>query len=407
MDVGTSTLTTSADSGDVLSVRLLQGTRGLEAIRPAWEDLARNAEPAGFYHQYEWYASYLKHLDCDPQSMLFLWASRGSKTVGILPLKYRKAKWGGGVRVLQLPSHDHLCVADALVRNGEDHAEVMNCMIRHLRRMEMPRWDELLFPEVPAGSAVERALGERGGVLLVRETARASDSIPNAGGYEETVHRLSGSFKRDLRRKFKHARNSGTLTYRSVESPDELEDAFSTFLELEGSGWKGPGGTRSAINCNPELEDFYRSLMNTRNRDLHCVINLLHLDDTCIAAEFCLYCNGVLSLLKIGYLEKHGRISPGSLLFDCVLRDWCERPGVRAISLVGDAAWQKSWHPEEKPVFRYRVYNRTLRALPARLWRAVRPSLAFLRNRVVLLLQQKQASGSRQRGSSRNSVART
>jgi len=131
------------------------------------------------------------------------------------------------------------------------------------------------------------------------------------------------------------------LNYHSIESADELEEAFTDFLNVEGSGWKGPDGTRTAINCNPELEAFYRGLMQSHTPHSHCVINLLYLDDMCIAAEFCLYCNGVLSLLKIGYLEAHARASPGSLLFDRVLRDWCERPGVRALSLVGDAGWQK------------------------------------------------------------------
>lgn len=373
-------LATMVQSHDRLSARLLQGARGLEAIRPAWEELAPRAQPAAFHHQYAWYASYVKHLDADPQSMLFLWVSRGSTTVAILPLKYRKARRIGELRVLQLPSHDHLCVGDALVKRGEDHAAIMNCMIRSLRSREAPKWDELLFPEVPAGSAVDIGLRPLSLRFMVRELARESDSIPNAGGYEATVRRLSGSFRRDLRRKLKHAESCGSLSYRSIESPDQLEKAFRDFLEVEGSGWKGKDGTRTAIICNPELEKFYRGLMQLRTPDSHCVINLLYLDDTCIAAEFCLYSNGVLNLLKIGYLQAHARVSPGSLLLDRVLRDWCERPGIRAVSLLGDAGWQKTWHPEEEPVFRYRVYNRTLRGLLAWLWRLIRPYLRLARD---------------------------
>lgn len=365
---------TMAHDRETLSVRLLQGRRGLEAARSAWEELADHLDSAAFYHQYAWYENYADHLELEPQCLFFALVSRGSEVVAILPLRYLKNARVGGLRVLQLPSHDHLCVADALVRSGEDHAGVMNCVIRQLRRSGLG-WDMLLFPDVPAESSVDQGLRGKSGMSVVRESARDSDYIPNTGGYEATTQRLSGSFKRDLRRKRKHAEDSGTLTYRSVESAGELDDAFKTFLEIEGSGWKGRDGVRTAINCNPEVEDFYRGLMHVRTASTHCVINLLYLNETCIAAEFCLSCNGVLSLLKIGYRESHARVSPGSLLFDCVLRDWCERRGLCEISLVGDASWQKTWHPDAKPVYRYRVYNRTLRALPARLWRAVRPLL--------------------------------
>lgn len=369
-----------SQSRERLTVQWLQGKRGLEAIRPAWHELVEQVKDLAFYHQYAWYENYVYHLERDPERMLFALVSRDAKIVAILPLVYRNPTWPGGLRLLQVPSHAYLCVADGLIRHGEDHGRIMNRLIRQLYRSGAPGWDELLFPESPAGSCVDSGLCNRSRVLMVRETAHGSDYIPNAGGYEATMQRLSGSFRRDLRRKRKHAEKGGTLTYRCVESPEKLDRAFREFLEVESSGWKGQDGTRTAINCDPEIENFYWGLMHARTPSSYCVINLLYLNDTCIAAEFCLYCNGVLSILKIGYREDHARVSPGSLLFDCVLNDWCERPGFRAVNLVGNAAWQKTWHPEVRPVYRYRVYNRTWRAFFARFWRAFRPSLVYLRD---------------------------
>lgn len=359
-----------------LSVRLLRGRRGLEALRPAWEELVQHVSSAAFFHQYAWYENYVFHLEPDPQCLFFAVVNRGTEVLAIVPLRYRKPARVGGLRVFQLPSHDHVCAADAVVREGEDYGVIMNLVIRQLRRSAVPAWDMLLFPEVLAGSCADLGLRRLSRMFVVSESARDSDYIPNGMGYEATVQRLSGGFKRDLRRKLKHAQNCGTVTYRSVESPEQLDEAFAEFMEIEGSGWKGPNGIGTAINCKPELEAFYRGLLHARTASSHCVINLLYLNDACIAAEFCLYCDGVLSLLKIGYQESHARVSPGSLLFDFVLRDWCERPGLREISFVGDASWQKIWRPDQKPVYRYRVYNRTARALPARAWRAVRPLLA-------------------------------
>lgn len=365
---------------DRFCVRFLHGAGGFEAIRPAWEKLTQKAEAMRFHHQYAWYMNNLWYLEPDPGAVLCAWVSCEGETVAIVPLVYRRATGIGRLAILQLPSHAHFCIADAVVRRGEDPAAIMDAVIRGLRSSDLPAWDLLLFPEVAADSGIHRGLRSRSRLFMVRELVRYSDSIPNVGGYEATAQRLSGSFRRDLRRKLKHAERSGALSYRSVESLDELEDAFQTFMDVEGSGWKGPQGAGTAIKCDPGLEDFYRGLTRARSGASHCVINLLYLDDTCIAAEFCLYCNGILNLLKIGYRESHARISPGSLLFDYVLRDWCERPGVREISFVGDAPWQKTWHPVEQPVYRYRVYNYRFRAMPSRLWRALRPLLVVARN---------------------------
>ncbi len=382
-------------SRDKLSVRLLKGQSGLEEIRPVWEELAAHVDSMSFHHQYAWYQNYFLHLDRESRGMQFVVVSRGEESVAILPLSYRKPRRFGGPRVIQLPSHDHFCAADMLVRRGENHAEIMSHVIRQLRRKGTPGWDVLLFPQVCEGSCVDRGLRGASGLLVVREMARGSDYIPNAGGYEKTMQRLSGSFKRDLRRKRKHAESQGALIYRSVESPAQLREAFEAFLKVEGSGWKGRHGAGTAIECNPEAERFYRGLLSARSPVSRCVINLLDLNGTCIAAEFCLYCNGVLSLLKIGYLESHARISPGSLLLDCVLRDWCERPGVGKVSLVGDAAWQRTWHPEERPVFRYRVYNTGVRALPDRLWRSVKPLLVRIRDGLRFISSMRHRSTSR------------
>ena len=360
-----------SDSG--IDVCVSSGLEGLRGLRAAWEAIASNIDSQAFYHQYEWYETYLKYLVPEPRNTWFISLFRGAEPVAIIPLTYKPSSRRGELNRFELPCHDHLPMADALVRRGEDRGALLKCVLAKLRQPPCPKWDILLASAVADDSGFGHAFATVAGEWVVREYAHGSDSIPNAGGYAPTSNRLSGSFRRDLRRKQKLAATEGRLDYRSVESPDSIEEAFSEFLRVEASGWKGVNGTRTAVACNPHLENFYRGLVRVNSRFMHCVVNLLYLDNICIAAEFCLFCNGALNLLKIGYLESYPRISPGDLLFDHVLRDWCERPGTRAISLVGDAAWQHKWHPDSVPLYRYRLYNRTVRAFPAWLWRTMRP----------------------------------
>lgn len=382
-----------------LAARVYMGLEGLGAIRGTWEALAGEIESGAFYHQYEWYENYVQHLEPEPGDLRFVLVSRGSRTVAILPLKYRPSPRIGHLDSFMVPFHDHLPMVDALMARDEDPRLILECILQQLRIPGSPRWDVLLVPGVSDQSCLGHALGRMSGGWLVKEYAHHSDTIPNEGGHEASAARLSGNFRRNLRKKQKHAEDLGELVYRSVESPDELEAAFSEFLSLEDSGWKGSCGTRTAIACNPRLEAFYRGLLHVRTPAMHCVINLMYLSGVCIAAEFCLFCNATLNLLKIGYLEAYPRISPGNLLLDHVLRDWCERPGLRAVSLVGDAPWQQSWHPESTPLFRYRLYNYTVRGLLVWLWRRLRPALLWLGHKVVAFL-------SDLRGRVSNAVAR-
>lgn len=366
-----------------LGVRFATGIAGMQDLRGVWEALAPDVGEPGFQHQYAWYESFLNNVAQEPDTALFAVVSRGALPVAIVPFVTGRASVFPSARVLQLPDHPHLCLADAILRQGEDPAELIRRVVWALRRSMARGWDVLLFPEVSASSAVNRALTGPWAGFSVREFARESHSLPNAGGYDATAARFPGPFRRDLRRKARRLAETGAVEYCSVEEPEALEKAFRDFLAVEASGWKGENGTRTAIQCNPELVGFYGDLIRCRSVTLRCVINLLYLDGVCIAGEFCLYSHGVLTLLKIGYDESRGNLSPGNVLLDAVLRDWCERPGVRAISLLGDAVWQRSWHPYVEPVYRYWLFNRSLRGLIAwvvrHIWVAARRALMVVK----------------------------
>jgi hypothetical protein len=133
--------------------------------------------------------------------------------------------------------------------------------------------------------------------------------------------------------------------------PDGLTAAFDDFLAIEASGWKGQTGAGSAIGLRPHLVAFYRALMATMTApDDHCVINALHLDGRCIAAQFCVRAGAEYTILKIAYDEEFARLGPGQLLFQKTLERCCADPDIAYIDLINDAPWMRDWHTELMPM---------------------------------------------------------
>jgi CelD/BcsL family acetyltransferase involved in cellulose biosynthesis len=124
-----------------------------------------------------------------------------------------------------------------------------------------------------------------------------------------------------------------------------MERCFGEFLTVENSGWKGRAGEATAIALHPQLECYYRRLLQAFGDRGDCELNLLRLNGQCIAAQFCVTMGGVWYLLKIGYDEQYAKHSPGSLLLEDVLVRLCANPEVKLANLASDASWHLNWNP--------------------------------------------------------------
>jgi hypothetical protein len=109
------------------------------------------------------------------------------------------------------------------------------------------------------------------------------------------------------------------------------------------------------------------------------VINLLWLNGSCIAGQFCLLVDRVLYLIKIGYHEKHAHLAPGNLLMERVLADGSRDATMRAISFVTDPPWSHLWRPESRLVSNYYIFNRTLPGLASYLARRMGSLISGIR----------------------------
>lgn len=355
-----------------INIKRFDNAAGLNALRSDWDRLAHRLSPRRFFHHFGWYKSYFDALVRDPDCIHFFAVYRGESLVGIVPLKPSVRRMRGmRLRLLELPHHPHLSLRDGLLASAADNVAIVDALVSHLHEQTELTWDALLLSCVPEDSTTGSAFRAASPPRLVSTLQGYSNYVEFSGSLDEIGKRISGSFRRNLRRLERRALERGALRYRSYRTAQELLQAFPSFLEVEVSGWKGAGEEGTAIACHPELRAFYGHLIENFSRDESCVINLLWLNDVCIAGQFGLLVDRVLYILKIGYHEAYSDLAPGNLLMASVLGDFSRSGTVRAVSFVTGPPWSHLWRPEASAVWEHYVFNTTWRGLIAYLGKRV------------------------------------
>ncbi len=352
-----------------LQVSVYQGREALAALRADWEKLAADLPSRRFFHLYSWYHSYLTTLAEAPETVRFFAFQRNGTVVAIFPLQtVTQDRQGIRLRTLQIPQHPHVSLTDFVFDKAVDNRTLVRQLLAYLRGRKDPAWDVLNIPSALEDSAAVFALECEPPARQVRTLRRHSDYLTCRDGYSEMNSRLASNFRRNLRRLRRRAEEIGKLEYQSSQEPQELERLFKHFLDVEASGWKGNAGQGSAIQCQPQVEAFYRALIREYSVTNACLINVLLLNGTCIAGQFCLLTDGVLYILKIGYNETYAQIAPGYLLLDEVLRNYADGHHIHSVSFVTDPPWTHLWRAESLAVYNCSIYNNTVRGWLAFLW---------------------------------------
>jgi CelD/BcsL family acetyltransferase involved in cellulose biosynthesis len=328
-----------------LAFETVRGCAGLDSILGEWRRLEGSFANASFCNRSGWFRAYLHGLAAAPDEILFVVARRSGELVLVLPLHAKiRSVAGLKFRILASVIDPHLRLADALIDPRMDAVELMGSMVRWLREQRAVAWDMLNMSMVPASSpAIQGLIGAEPDLTL--NGYRFTTLIDCDGPYEDTTRAISGAFKRNLRRLARRAEASDGLEFQSFREYADLPDALARFLEVEASGWKGERGLHSAIKYHAATVDFYQQLVEEFGRDGRCVINLVRYGARDAAGQLCLFVDGVLYILKIGYDEQFASISPGNLLLEHTLRACCADPNVRALSFVTDPTWSHHWRP--------------------------------------------------------------
>lgn len=236
-----------------------------------------------------------------------------------------------------------------------------------------------LLEDSPSHRVVASEL-RRAGYLAAWDRGPFSPCRRLPGTTEELRAGLSRNLRSQIGRRRRTLEKTGRLEIRTTQrgGPDLEEDLKAAFA-VEGSGWKGRAGT--AILSDPRTEMLYRRFAHLASAQGWLRLRLMRLDGEPIALDFgCSYA-GRGFLLKTGFDERFGRLSPGLVLQSAVLEECIEEGLAEYDFLGGPDPYKLRWTDEVRARLTLRAYRGPSAPAPY-LWHAgVRPILRGLRDR--------------------------
>jgi CelD/BcsL family acetyltransferase involved in cellulose biosynthesis len=340
-----------------VSVDLSTGPGGLAALQDEWDAVVSGIDNVDFTHLYAWQAAYLEHLEAHPERVIFVALRREGKLRGVLVLRpetHRKHKLK--VSTLATPVELALDLTDFVVAPGESLADWWRPLCKALRQGHI-RWSAIRVGRTRENGLAMAACAGLGPRTIYRVQGRSS-YVDCTRDYASVRAGYSSRLAKNVTKGWKKLSSLGEVRLETAVEPEARAAAFSQFLQLEASGWKGEDGTRTALAFDPKSRRFLSALFGVEGPG-EARVKLLRAGDTFVAAQLCMLVDGVRYVLKIGHDQELQKMSPGSVLFDAVLQRTCEDPNVRAVSFVTGYPWVEEWGANAIPtgdlwLFRHR-----------------------------------------------------
>jgi CelD/BcsL family acetyltransferase involved in cellulose biosynthesis len=346
-------------------LRIYRGMEGFREIQPIWGRLTGQMAHPSYWHFYAWYESYMASLEPNPDAMLFGILYCGNEAIALLPLREKQMLClGMKLNVLELPNHNHMKLRDIIFPEHNRTQNHIRALAAEVLRSDLLKWDCLAMSNLTADSGAAAFL-KAAPFPRILEWMGTCSYIEIGSSYEDFLRNISKSLRKNLRVSNKRATAAGRLKNDLIRKPAELGPALQTFMELEGSGWKGAAGAGSAICTDPRLVEFYRNVVTRFGEMGACEIALLYLNERSIAGTLGFAIGDTLYSLKIAYDERYASMSPGNLQREKILQRYIAEGEVKYLNLVsGDSyAWHQRWKTLKMDTYAGFIFKRRLKPL--------------------------------------------
>lgn len=370
------------NNSGTFQAQVTRGINDLESMRREWEELYAEASPRAYAQSYLWNFCYMTCLERQPDDVYLVAVRSGGRLRAIFPFKFCPLSFGPlKVRRWSLLMHPQTFVSEALIAPNEPVRGIIGAAIRALCSINPLGCDMVVMPRIVDGHPVARLSAVGRAHLAHFEPATSSMWFPTRQ-YESIIKNWSRNFKRTREQQARKLERLGAVQIRAYAGGDDSAIGFADFLGVEGSGWKGADGTRSAVNNSEEVSLFYRTIAEMLTVDPAANIFVTYLNDRPIASFFCLQLDRTRYVLKIGYDESLRTVGPGSHLLNHILKLSCEDDSIDCVNLVTGPKWAERWCPQRTIVYRIFVFPITPRGLTLRI--ALGLSRAYRRCRIAL-----------------------
>jgi CelD/BcsL family acetyltransferase involved in cellulose biosynthesis len=325
-------------------VVLHRGAAAFAALRDEWDDLAERQAPSP-YTTYAWFRAFLEAFGgLDDVVCPAVHATNGAlRAVACLTAD----RFGG----LRSATNDHSGDWDVVAVDDAAREELLRGLAalrpRHLLL-------EHLVAGRPSAELAPRVLREAG-YRLARGPGNRSPYLRLPGSYEELLRSHSANMRSQVARRGRQLERTGELELRTITGGPGLDAALDELFRVEASGWKAREGT--AILTAPGAEQAYRAFAHAAAARGWLRVYLLAVGGRVVAGDLGCAINGTGFLIKTGFDEDLGKLSPGLVLRGRVLAASIEE-GLEAYDFLGpDDAYKLRWTSVVRPRVTLRAYR--------------------------------------------------
>lgn len=260
--------------------------------------------------------------------------------VAVIPVRC-SAERDGPLAVMSLASLDRfeMLYADALVRDNVE-PELVAPLLLKAAVANGRRADVVRLRNLPESSVLRRmAKALRGQMTRVEGTS----VIDVALGGDHWLAHCGRNLRGQIRQSENRLRQRGDITLRSPQSPAEFGAALERFIALEVAGYKS---VRNALANEPGDRAVLVALVRGHAERGTGHLLELYVDETLVASQFGVICEGRLYLIKIAFNEAFADASPGTFLMASLLKQAGGGEGFSVVDCCVRQPWHARWHPD-------------------------------------------------------------
>ena len=319
-----------------IRIQVARGLGALEAIVPAWEDLAAHCVEANPFYEH-WILLPALKAQGEGAGLRCVLVWDGGRLIGLFPFERRLNFKRLPAATLTSWRHSAYLLCTPLVR-ADCAAQCLQAFLAWL-----PQEAAIAeFRYIPTDGAFHSALGDaiRTFACTVVPTAQFSRALLRKGADAESYlqESMSSQLRKQLRRKERRLAERKEFSTTVVGPKDDLGTEIERFLLLEVSGWKGKAG--GAFASNEANLRFGREVLGEAHRRGRLHMVGIDCERTPVARRFTILAGDGSFAFKTAYDETYATYSPGVLAELLCLREFHQLEGVQ---------WMDSYTDPDNP----------------------------------------------------------
>jgi CelD/BcsL family acetyltransferase involved in cellulose biosynthesis len=350
---------TSTHAGEILEINRLDA---LEPYAADWNKLLNETPGASYFHSYDWFAAYWRHLGADQRMRILLVLDSGRLT-GVVPLVVvRERTKLGTLRSLRYPLHGWGSFYGPI---GRRPRESLHRAITHVLASRRD-WDllDMLWVDrdgadqgATAGAATDAELTMRASPWL------ASARIELCGGWDRYWASRKSHFRTNVRRDERRLRAAGEVTFirhrplgAAHGDGDPRWELYDECERLAAQSWQG-GSTSGTTLSHESVRAYLRAAHASASAFGGVDLNLLLLAGRPVAFAYNYHFAGYVYGLRAGFDASAAPPGAGTALQSMMIEDSCRR-GDLVIDLgPGSLDAKRAWQTRLAIAWRYTHYS--------------------------------------------------